>query len=172
MAIPEVIEPSGLSDHLAILSRAIFQAGMSWKMIEGKWHAYLRLFENFDPVAVAAFGEGDVERIMADGGVVRTRKKIEATVANARAFLEIARLPGGIDGYLASFPSYAALVADLRARFKFLGELSAYYYLFRISRPVPRFEAWETTVEGDHPRMREMVALARDQGRSPERDDA
>ena len=170
MAVPEVVEAPTLADYLAILSRAIFQAGLSWKMIEAKWDAYLRLFADFDPVQVAAFGEGDVEQILADGGVVRTRKKIVGTIENARTLLELERGMGGFRGYLGSFATYSELARDLRARFPFLGELSAYYFLFRTGMPVPRFEVWEQTVPGDHPRMREMVALAREQGRSPERD--
>ena len=73
------------------MSRAIFQAGLSWKLIESKWDAYLRLFEGFDPVRVAHYGEAEVERIMADGGVVRTRKKIVATIDNAKALLRLDR---------------------------------------------------------------------------------
>ena len=68
---------------------------------------------------------------------------------------------GGFANYLRSFESYDALSADLKRRFAFLGELSAYYFLFRVKHPVPPFEEWETTVPGDHPRMREMVLLAR-----------
>ncbi len=172
MAIPEVVEPAGPADYLAVLSRAIFQAGLSWKLIESKWDAYERLFEGFDPVRVAAFGEADIERIANDGGVVRTYKKIAATVENARNLLALERDHGGFGNYLRSFGSYAALAADLKARFAFLGEVSAYYFLFRVGEPVPRFEAWEQTVPGDHPRMREMVALARERGRSREIDES
>ena len=164
MTIPERIEPSGLSDYLAVMSRAIFQAGMSWKLIESKWDAYLRLFDGFDPRLVAAYGEADVERIMADGGVVRTRKKIVATIDNARTLLELDAAHAGFGNYLSGFATYEALAANLRARFKFLGELSSYYFVFRVGGHVPRFEDWEKTVPGDHPRMREMVALARAQG--------
>ena len=171
MAIPEVVEPAGLADYLAILSRAIFQAGLCWKLIESKWDGYLAAFEGFDPVLVAAFGEGDVERILSGGAVVRTRKKIVGTIENARTLLELERT-AGFKAYLRSFGSYAELVRDLRTRFAFVGELSAYYFLFRTGEPVPAFERWERTVPGDHPRMREMVTLARAQGRSPERDDA
>jgi hypothetical protein len=172
MAVPEIVESPALADYLAIMSRAIFQAGLSWKLIESKWDGYVRLFEGFDPVLVAAYGEADVERIMSDGAVVRTRKKIAATIDNARTLLALEAAPGGFRGYLRSFAGYAELAKDLRARFAFLGDLSAYYFVFRSGEPVPRFEAWEQTVSGDHPRMREMVALARAQGRSPERDDA
>lgn len=163
MAIPERVEPPDLAGYLAVMSRAIFQAGLSWKLIERKWDAYLRLFEGFDPTIVAAFGEGDIERIMADGGVIRTRKKIVATIANARALLERERA-GGMRAYLASFATYEALESDLRTRFKFLGALSAYYFVFRVEGRVPRFELWETTIPGDHPRMREMIAHARAHG--------
>lgn len=169
MAIPEPIEPRQLADYLAVMSRAIFQAGVSWKMIESRWDHYLRLFVGFDPVVVSRFGEADVERILADGGIVRTYKKIVATIENARGMLELDREHGGFRNYLRSFGSYDALVADLRKRFKFLGELSAYYFLFRVGEPVPKFEDWEKTIPGDHPRMREMIALARSKGVSPER---
>ena len=163
MAIPERAVPTDLAGYLAIMSRAIFQAGLSWKLIESKWEAYLRLFEGFDPLVVAAFGEGDVERLMADGGVVRTRKKIEATIVNARTLLEIDRMMG-IRAYLQSFATYDALARDLRAKFKFLGDLSAYYFVFLVGETVPCFEVWERTIAGDHPRMREMIAHARASG--------
>ncbi len=166
--IPERIEPRGPADYLAVMSQAIFQAGLSWQMIASKWEAYRRLFEDFDPVRVGAMDDTDVERIMQDGGVVRTRKKIVATIANARTLLALEREHVGFKNYLRSFTSYAELTADLRKRFAFLGELSAYYFLFRVGEPVPRFEVWEQTIPGDHPRMREMVALAREKGVSPE----
>jgi 3-methyladenine DNA glycosylase Tag len=162
--LPERIERPTPADYLAIMSRAIFQAGLSWKLIDSKWDAYLRLFDGFDPRLVAAYGEGDVERIMADGGVVRTRKKIVATIENARVLCELERLHGTFATYLRSFGTYEELAADLRRRFKFLGELSAYYFVFRSGERVPRFEVWETTVAGDHPRMREMIAQARANG--------
>jgi 3-methyladenine DNA glycosylase Tag len=169
MAIPEPLEPQRLADYLAVMSRAVFQAGLSWKMIEARWNDYLRLFEGFDPVVVAAFDSTDVERILNDGGVVRVYKKVGATIENAKILLALDREHGGFRNYLRSFGSYEVLAKDLRKRFKFLGELSAYYFLFRVGEPVPRFEDWEKNIPGDHPRMREMVALAREKGTSPER---
>jgi len=165
---PERIDPRGPADYLAVMSRAIFQAGLSWKLIASKWDSYLRLFDGFDPVLVAAYGDGDVERIMNDGGVVRTRKKIVGTIQNARTLLALEREYGDVRSYLRSFANYAELSADMRKRFAFLGELSVYYFLFRVGERVPHFEEWEKTVPGDHPRMREMVALARSQGATPE----
>ncbi|MGH7727461.1 MAG: DNA-3-methyladenine glycosylase I [Vulcanimicrobiaceae bacterium] len=164
VAIPERIENPTPADYLSVMSRAVFQAGLSWKLIESKWDGYLRLFDDFDPAQVARYGEADIERILADGAVVRTRKKILATIENAKTLLALEREHGSLRAYLRSFGGYAALVADLRTRFKFLGELSAYYFLFRTGEPVPRFEDWEKTIPGDHPRMRDMVAHARQRG--------
>jgi len=162
--IPERIANPTPADVLALISRAIFQAGLSWQLIDSKWDAYLRLFDGFDPATVAAYGEADVERILADGGVVRTRKKIVATIANARALLDVLQAHGSFAAYVRSFGAYAGVERDMRARFKFLGALSAYYVLFRAGESVPRFEDWEKTVPGDHPRMREMIAHARAAG--------
>jgi methyladenine glycosylase len=161
MAIPEQIDPQGLSDYFAVLSRAVLQAGIAWAQIDARWPAYERLFANFDPKVVAGFDSFDAERIAEDPGIVRTRKKVDATIANARTMVELDAAHGGFANYLRSFDSYAALSKDMRKRFAFLGELSVYYFLFRIKEPVPPFEEWEKTVPGEHPRMREMVALAR-----------
>jgi DNA-3-methyladenine glycosylase I len=64
-----------------------FQAGLSWITILRKRPAFRAAFEGFDPERIAAYGEADVARILADPGVVRHRGKIEATVGNARAYL-------------------------------------------------------------------------------------
>jgi 3-methyladenine DNA glycosylase Tag len=96
--------------------------------------------------------------------VVRTRKKIVATIANAKAVRELLGTHADVAAYLRAFPEYAALARDIRSRFAFVGELSAYYIVFRLGGDVPRFEDWEKTVAGDHPRMREMIAHARASG--------
>ncbi|GAC1568615.1 MAG: hypothetical protein NVS2B3_13170 [Vulcanimicrobiaceae bacterium] len=163
MAVPERAVPADLAGYLAVLTRAVFQAGLSWAFVERRWAAYERLFARFDPRIVARFDDADIERILADGGVVRSRKKVAATIANARALLELER-SGGVAAYLASFSSYDALARDLRERFAYVGELSAYYFVFLVGGRVPRFEEWERTVAGDHPRMRETVARARSRG--------
>jgi DNA-3-methyladenine glycosylase I len=64
-----------------------FQAGLSWMTILRKREAFRRAFKDFDPRAVARFGDRDVTRLLADPGIVRSRAKIEATVAGARALL-------------------------------------------------------------------------------------
>src|ERR1700690_1860628 len=62
-----------------------FQSGLSWLTILRKRESFREAFAGFEPDRVAAFGERDVERLLADAGIIRHRGKIEATIANARA---------------------------------------------------------------------------------------
>jgi DNA-3-methyladenine glycosylase I len=81
-----------------------FQSGLSWLTILRKREAFRTAFAGFDPDVVAAFGPGDVQRLLADAGIVRNRAKIEAAVANARATVAMREAhPGGLDGLVWSF---------------------------------------------------------------------
>ena len=64
-----------------------FQAGLSWRTILLRREGFRAAFKGFDPATVAAFGPADVERLMADPGIIRARAKIEATIGGARAYL-------------------------------------------------------------------------------------
>jgi DNA-3-methyladenine glycosylase I len=64
-----------------------FQAGLSWSIILKKREAFQKAFKDFDPEKIARFKEADVERLMNDAGIVRSRAKIESTINGARAFL-------------------------------------------------------------------------------------
>lgn len=67
----------------------LFQAGLSWSIVLRKRAALRKAFKNFDPRKVARFGEADVARLLTDPGIVRSRLKIEATIAGARAYLSM-----------------------------------------------------------------------------------
>jgi DNA-3-methyladenine glycosylase I len=84
------------------ISLEAFQSGLSWATILRKRPAFRAAFASFDPDAVAAFGEADVERLMADAGIVRNRRKVEATIQNARATVEL-RPDGGLVDLVWSF---------------------------------------------------------------------
>jgi DNA-3-methyladenine glycosylase I len=142
------------TDDIELFERLVlesFQAGLSWSTILHKRAAFRSAFRGFDPALVAAFGEADRERLMADSGIVRNRAKVEATVGNARAWLEIGRQLGGVDRYLRTIvteparplppnttigqiPSTTrtaqALSKDLQARgFRFVGPTIMYAFM-------------------------------------------
>jgi DNA-3-methyladenine glycosylase I len=80
-----------------------FQAGLAWITILRKRDAFRKGFKGFEPAKVARFGERDVERLLADPGIVRHRGKIEATIGNARAYLDMAEKGVDFSDYLWSF---------------------------------------------------------------------
>jgi DNA-3-methyladenine glycosylase I len=84
------------------LSLEAFQSGLSWRTILAKRPAFRAAFADFDADTVAAFGEDDVARLMADAGIVRNRAKILATVTNANATIAL-RQDGGLADFVWSF---------------------------------------------------------------------
>jgi hypothetical protein len=166
--IPRVISDPSLDDHLEVMTRAIFQAGLSWALIDARWDAFRTAFEGFNVTVIATYGEGEIERLMAAEGVIHSRSKIAGTIANACALKALAAERGDVATYARSFASYDALYADAKKRFAFLGDLSCYYWLFRTGLPVPPLEQWMARQDRDHPRMREMVLMGRSEGRSAE----
>jgi DNA-3-methyladenine glycosylase I len=128
------------------ISLEAFQSGLSWLVVLRKRPAFRAAFAGFDPEAVAAFGDDDVARLLADAGIVRNRAKIEATIANARAVLGLAERgedldtllwsfapppraapPAGFEDVPATTPESAAMAKALRARgFRFVGPTTCY----------------------------------------------
>ena len=142
MQAPTQIEPTGLADYLDVLTRAVFQSGMSWRVVQAKWGGFHEAFTGFDPAAVAAFGDDDIERLAADTRIIRNRRKIEATVTNAQALLSLDDQPGGFVGWLRSQGDFDATVAALRGEFRFLGDMGAYYFLYVVGEKVPSHDEW------------------------------
>ncbi len=87
--------------ELLILEGA--QAGLSWETILKKRENYRKAFDGFDPERIARYGERDVERLLADPGIVRNRLKIAATILNAKGFLQARDEFGSFDEYIWRF---------------------------------------------------------------------
>ena len=91
------------------------QAGLSWSTILKKRQHYQRVFAGFEPAAVARFTPARIEKILLDPGIVRHRGKIESTVSNAKAFLQVQKEFGSFDRYVWGFVNGAPLVGHRRA---------------------------------------------------------
>jgi DNA-3-methyladenine glycosylase I len=85
------------------ISLEAFQSGLSWLTILRKRSGFRSAFAGFDPRVVADFEEPDIERLMADASIVRNRRKIEATVQNARALLDLQSAGDSLDELVWSF---------------------------------------------------------------------
>lgn len=86
-----------------MLTLESFQAGLSWLTILKKREAFRRAFDGFQPDVVAQYGPEKVEELMADAGIVRNRRKIEAAIRNAGVYLSIQKEFGSFDCYLWEF---------------------------------------------------------------------
>ena len=80
-----------------------FQAGLSWAIVLKKRAAFREVFAGFDPKVIIGFSEADVEKLMQDSRIIRNRKKIEAVIRNARAFIEIQKEFGSFSQYIWGF---------------------------------------------------------------------
>jgi DNA-3-methyladenine glycosylase I len=128
------------------ISLEAFQSGLAWITILRKREGFRAAFAGFDPEVVARFGDDDVARLMADASIVRNRAKIEATIANARAVLELRAAgldlgellwsfaPERAPAAVATLGETAATTAESRALakalkghgFRFVGPTTAY----------------------------------------------
>jgi len=142
VAAPKQINPKSLADYLEVISKAAFQAGISWQVVESKWPGIKESFDNFDPAVIATYTGTKMADLLEDDRVIRNHLKLEAVVFNARRMLELDKQYKGFKKYLRSFGSYEELVKDLRKNFKFLGEMGAYYFLYVVGEKVPDWEEW------------------------------
>jgi DNA-3-methyladenine glycosylase I len=137
-----VTDERGLFERLCLEG---FQSGLAWITILRKRPAFREAFAGFEPDAIARFDGADVERLMGDAGIVRNRAKIEATIANARATVDLRdggnplseliwahrpeprRAPKSLADLPAQVPEAAALAKALkRAGFRFVGPTTVY----------------------------------------------
>jgi 3-methyladenine DNA glycosylase Tag len=139
---PERISPKKLGDYLDVLTKAVFQSGISWRVVEAKWAGTRAALYDFDPERVANLTPADVDRLAQDTRLVRNRRKIEATVENAQTMLDLDLEYAGFGRYLKSLGDFEAVSADLVKRFKYVGGSGAYYFLHVVGEPVPPHDTW------------------------------
>jgi predicted dinucleotide-binding enzyme/3-methyladenine DNA glycosylase Tag len=120
--------PDDPAFFLAHLSHAVFEAGI-WRAVDAKWDGIREAFHGFDPARVAAMTPAEIAATESDPRVIRNKAKIRATVQNAREVLAVVDSYGSIRAYLASFPDAHTASADMRRRFKFLGDTGVWRLL-------------------------------------------
>nr|WP_201787666.1 DNA-3-methyladenine glycosylase I [Clostridium magnum] len=136
--------------HFEFLVLESAQAGLSWITVLKKRSNYKSAYDDFDPIKVAAYSEEKISELLRNAGIIRNRRKIEASINNAKMFLNIQREFGSFDNYIWKFVNYKPLVnkwkdisevpatsnlsdeisKDLKKRgFKFVGSTIIYSYL-------------------------------------------
>src|SRR4030081_3769788 len=138
---PPQYTPKSIDDYLEHLSKGVFQAGMSWRVVEAKWPTIKKAFHGFKVERVARMTDREIDALAKDERVIRSRPKIAAIVHNAIEILQLER-DGGFKEHLRSFDDYETLAKDLKKRFKFVGDSGVYHFLWTVKQPVPEWRAW------------------------------
>ncbi len=89
--------------HFEFLVLDAFQAGLSWRTVLNKRENFRAAFDGFDPSKIVRYGDTERARLLADAGIIRNRQKVDATIGNARAFLDLQQREGGFDGWVWQF---------------------------------------------------------------------
>jgi 3-methyladenine DNA glycosylase Tag len=122
---------------LSAMSRHVFQAGFSWKVIENKWPGFEAAFEGFDPRRCALMSDETFDALLRDKRIVRNAQKILSVQKNARFLLDLAEAHGAAAQFFADWPDadYIGLLEVLRKRGSRLGAASAMYLLRAVGKP-------------------------------------
>ena len=127
-----------------------FQAGLSWAIVLNKRENFRKAFDNFDPIIISKYSQNKIDELIQDTGIIRNKLKINATISNAKAFLEIQNEFGSFDNYIWQFVNGKPIInhwqsteeipvstsesdklsADLKKRgFKFVGTTICYAFM-------------------------------------------
>ena len=136
---PEQVVPQSLNDYLEVMTKAVFQSGLSWKVVTGKWPGFQAGFKGFDVAAVATMDEADIDALAVNPAIVRNRRKIAATVHNAQRLIELDDEYDGIKNYLRAHGDFYAVLKDVRKQFKYMGDTGTYYWLYVLGEDVPEY---------------------------------
>jgi DNA-3-methyladenine glycosylase I len=141
--------PKDDSEYLDRMSKAIFTAGLSWKMVENKWPAFQEAFSGFLPAKVARFTENDVKALMRNKGIVRNERKIRATVDNAKMILDIEKEFGSVKEFIDSYRGgEVGLQKELQEKFRHVGPSTVRMFLWAVNYPLTPTKEEKTWLKG------------------------
>ena len=125
-------KPKNDDGYFETMSRAVFAAGLNWKVIDNKWPEIKTAFENFSVRKVAGYHQDNIDKLMSDKRVVRNFKKLNAVVTNAKAIVLLQKHYKSVANYLDSFKDQPKekLLKDLGKRFSFMGTTTAQMFLY------------------------------------------
>jgi 3-methyladenine DNA glycosylase Tag len=150
------------------MTRSVFQAGFSWKVIEAKWPGFEAAFWGFDPGRCAMMSDDDLDALLKDKGIVRNGAKIRSVANNATFLCDLAAEHGTAANAFANWPAtdYVGLLTLLKKRAAWLGGTSGQYFLrtmgvdsFVLSRDVVRALIREGVVDREPTSQRDLAKV-------------
>jgi 3-methyladenine DNA glycosylase Tag len=145
----KVETPKDDNEYFERMNRAIFSAGLNWRVIDNKWKNFQKAFSGFSIEKLSKLGEKDVSALMKNDGIVRNEKKIRALIYNAQASLKLKKEFGSFGRYIDSFKGdHGKLIQDLESRFHHIGTSTARTFLYMSAvklKPTKEELQWQKT---------------------------
>jgi len=134
--------PTDDDGYFETMTKAVFQAGFRWELVDARWPGFQAAFDGFDIERVAEYGPPDVERLLGDRAIIRNGRKIEGTVENARVLRDLVAAHGSVRAWLATTAglTWPERKKAVSAPFKGLGPSGAYFFLWSVGEAVPPHE--------------------------------
>ena len=141
--IPPQEKPDDEKGYFEILSKAVFNAGFSYQVVNTKWEGIKEVFNEFDPEIISNWTIDEVSDALESPKIIRNGKKVKAIVTNAKIFLELIEKHSSFDNYLKSFRDkpYEEKQKIIAKQFKWLGPTGAHFFLWSIGEDTPPCEA-------------------------------
>jgi 3-methyladenine DNA glycosylase Tag len=129
--------PKNDDEYFERLTKSVFTAGLSWRMVDKKWPHFHKAFADFSIPKVAKFNERNVKTLMGNTGIVRNEKKIKATIHNAGEFLKLQKEFGSVNEYIGSYgKNEEDLQTNVQERFQHVGPMTARTFLWSSGCPL------------------------------------
>jgi len=140
---PQQIKITSINDYLEVMTKVVFQSGMSWKVVESKMPSIKEAMDGLDVVKVADYDERDIERLTQDERVIRNQRKLVAIRDNARRMLELDKEHSGFKKYLRSQPDFDSTLKMVKKDFKYMGPMGILYFLYVVGEETIGYEEFQ-----------------------------
>ena len=142
MHIPTKIEPTCIANYLETMAKSMFQSGISWRVVDSKWPSMRIALQGFDVRAIANLTEPELDILVQDERIIRSRRKLDALVVNANKMMTLDAQHGSFTSYLRSHGSFESTLKDIRKQFKYMGDSGTYHFLCTVGEDEPPYEVW------------------------------
>ena len=141
--IPPQEKPDDEKGYFEILSKAVFNAGFSYQVVNTKWKGIKEVFNEFDPEIISNWTIDEISDALESPKIIRNGRKVQAIISNAKNFLELIEKHSSFDNYLKSFRDkpYGEKQKIIAKQFKWLGPTGAHFFLWSIGEDAPPCEA-------------------------------
>ena len=140
--VPPQKKPDGDTRYFEVLSKAVFNAGFSYQVVNRKWEGIREVFNEFNPKILSNWTIDEISDALNSPKIIRNLKKVKAIVSNAEVFLDLIEKHGSFEKYLKSFrnKTYDEKLKVLSKQFKWLGPTGAHFFLWSVGENAPPCE--------------------------------